>query len=225
MHLEAMRAQIVWLDGLAAQVRAGERIHTENSYKYAPAEFDALLERRGFRAPALLAGRGRRLRGVLRGLTLPGQRRRRARGAGPRTASARRAERNCGRSRGCASRGVAHEPPRSTYWPHMNLPLYSPTAPAAAGSPGRARSRCASTPRRRRRAAPARRRAVARAARADAARRFRGSCRRPARRARRLPTRLRSAAARPPSARRRRPRRSSRGRPACSGRPAPCRAA
>ena len=27
--------------------------------------------------------------------------------------------------------GVAHEPPRSTYWPHMNLPLYSPIAPAA----------------------------------------------------------------------------------------------
>ena len=27
--------------------------------------------------------------------------------------------------------GVAQEPPRSTYWLHMNLPLYSPTAPAA----------------------------------------------------------------------------------------------
>ena len=25
--------------------------------------------------------------------------------------------------------GVAHEPPRSTYWLHMNLPLYSPSAP------------------------------------------------------------------------------------------------
>ena len=30
------------------------------------------------------------------------------------------------------SRGVAQEPPRSTYWPDMNLPLYSPTAPSAA---------------------------------------------------------------------------------------------
>jgi hypothetical protein len=27
--------------------------------------------------------------------------------------------------------GVAQEPPRSTYWPDMNLPLYSPTAPSA----------------------------------------------------------------------------------------------
>ncbi len=32
--------------------------------------------------------------------------------------------------------GVAHEPPRSTYCPLMNLPLYSPTAPAAALKPG-----------------------------------------------------------------------------------------
>ena len=28
--------------------------------------------------------------------------------------------------------GVAHEPPRNTYWLDMNLPLYSPTAPGAA---------------------------------------------------------------------------------------------
>src|SRR5271166_5077563 len=32
--------------------------------------------------------------------------------------------------------GVAQEPPRSTIWLHMNLPLYSPTAPAAARNPG-----------------------------------------------------------------------------------------
>ena len=28
-------------------------------------------------------------------------------------------------------RGVRQDPPRSTIWPDMNLPLYSPTAPAA----------------------------------------------------------------------------------------------
>ena len=27
---------------------------------------------------------------------------------------------------------VAQEPPRSTYWLHMNLPLYSPNAPSTA---------------------------------------------------------------------------------------------
>src|SRR5690606_28030025 len=31
---------------------------------------------------------------------------------------------------------VAHEPPRRTYWLHMNLPLYSPMAPGAALYPG-----------------------------------------------------------------------------------------
>src|SRR5215831_15208828 len=31
---------------------------------------------------------------------------------------------------------VAHEPPRSTYWLHMNLPLYSPNAPGATRKPG-----------------------------------------------------------------------------------------
>jgi hypothetical protein len=31
--------------------------------------------------------------------------------------------------------GVAQEPPRSTYWLTMNLPLYSPTAPAAGRNP------------------------------------------------------------------------------------------
>ena len=32
--------------------------------------------------------------------------------------------------------GEAQEPPRSTYWLTMNLPLYSPTAPAAGRKPG-----------------------------------------------------------------------------------------
>ena len=32
--------------------------------------------------------------------------------------------------------GEAQEPPRSTYWLTMNLPLYSPTAPSAVRKPG-----------------------------------------------------------------------------------------
>ena len=35
--------------------------------------------------------------------------------------------------------GVTHEPPRSTIWLHMNLPLYSPKSPATGRSPGRRR--------------------------------------------------------------------------------------
>src|SRR5271169_1273553 len=31
---------------------------------------------------------------------------------------------------------VAHEPPRRTYWLHMNLPLYSPSAPAGGAYAG-----------------------------------------------------------------------------------------
>ncbi len=50
MHLEATSAQTVALDGTARTYAAGERIHTENSYKYSPAEFSALLERAGFAA-------------------------------------------------------------------------------------------------------------------------------------------------------------------------------
>ena len=48
MHLEAVRDQTVYLDGKPRQFTAGERIHTENSYKYAPAEFEALLRDAGF---------------------------------------------------------------------------------------------------------------------------------------------------------------------------------
>lgn len=43
MHLEACSRQVVRIDGEPRVFDAGERIHTENSYKYAPAEFDALL--------------------------------------------------------------------------------------------------------------------------------------------------------------------------------------
>ncbi len=50
MHLEATSAQTVMLDGTPRVYSEGERIHTENSYKYAPAEFATLLERAGFGA-------------------------------------------------------------------------------------------------------------------------------------------------------------------------------
>lgn len=48
MHLEATREQTVHFDGKSRMFKAGERIHTENSYKYAPAEFEALLREAGF---------------------------------------------------------------------------------------------------------------------------------------------------------------------------------
>ena len=48
MHLEAIDAQPVTIDAITRLFRAGERIHTENSYKYTPAEFVAVLERAGF---------------------------------------------------------------------------------------------------------------------------------------------------------------------------------
>jgi dimethylhistidine N-methyltransferase len=48
MHLQAIARQSVRLDGGARTFQAGERIHTENSYKYAPDEFDALLRTAGF---------------------------------------------------------------------------------------------------------------------------------------------------------------------------------
>ena len=39
---------VVHIDGAGRAFAAGERIHTEDSYKYAPAEFVALLEAAGF---------------------------------------------------------------------------------------------------------------------------------------------------------------------------------
>jgi dimethylhistidine N-methyltransferase len=48
MHLEARSEQRVTIRGRERVFAAGERIHTENSYKYAPAEFEALLARAGF---------------------------------------------------------------------------------------------------------------------------------------------------------------------------------
>lgn len=49
MHLEAIVAQVVTIDGEPRRFEASERIHTENSYKYAPAEFEAMLRRAGYR--------------------------------------------------------------------------------------------------------------------------------------------------------------------------------
>ena len=49
MHLESLRDQSVNLGGgITRRFRGGERIHTENSYKYAAAEFEALLAAAGF---------------------------------------------------------------------------------------------------------------------------------------------------------------------------------
>ena len=48
MHLEARADQTVTIEGVARTFHARERIHTENSYKYAPPEFAAMLQRAGF---------------------------------------------------------------------------------------------------------------------------------------------------------------------------------
>jgi dimethylhistidine N-methyltransferase len=49
MHLEALREVVVRLpDGAPLRLAAGERIHTENSWKYTPAGFEQLLRAAGF---------------------------------------------------------------------------------------------------------------------------------------------------------------------------------
>lgn len=48
MHLEATAPQTVRLPGATRAFAAGERIHTENSYKYAPKAFEAMLGAAGF---------------------------------------------------------------------------------------------------------------------------------------------------------------------------------
>ncbi len=48
MHLEAITAQRVRWPGVERIFAAGERIHTENSYKYSTGEFTALLRNAGF---------------------------------------------------------------------------------------------------------------------------------------------------------------------------------
>jgi len=49
MHLAARAAQTVHWPGGERHFEAGERLHTENSYKYRPADFEALLHDAGFR--------------------------------------------------------------------------------------------------------------------------------------------------------------------------------
>ncbi len=48
MHLEATRDHVVQLGGRARRFAMGDRIHTENSYKYRVSEFTALLTEAGF---------------------------------------------------------------------------------------------------------------------------------------------------------------------------------
>jgi dimethylhistidine N-methyltransferase len=48
MHLESRRDQAVRLGGRLRRFPAGDRIHTENSYKYHAAEFEELLREAGF---------------------------------------------------------------------------------------------------------------------------------------------------------------------------------
>jgi dimethylhistidine N-methyltransferase len=48
MHLMAIRDVVVHIDGVPRPFAAGERIHTENSYKYSPHEFRGILETVGF---------------------------------------------------------------------------------------------------------------------------------------------------------------------------------
>ena len=51
MHLEARHAQAVHWPGGGRDFVAGERIHTENSYKWMPGDFEALLREAGWRQP------------------------------------------------------------------------------------------------------------------------------------------------------------------------------
>lgn len=53
MHLRSVRDQVVEVAGRRFSFRAGETIHTENSYKYAVTEFQALAETAGFAADAV----------------------------------------------------------------------------------------------------------------------------------------------------------------------------
>ena len=48
MHLEAVRETVVRWEGGERRFASGERIHTENSYKWRADDFAALLERAGF---------------------------------------------------------------------------------------------------------------------------------------------------------------------------------
>lgn len=58
MHLEARQALTVKLRGTDRAFAKGERIHTENSYKYAPEQFRTLLLEAGFTDPKLWQDEG-----------------------------------------------------------------------------------------------------------------------------------------------------------------------
>ncbi len=53
MYLDARRDQVVKVNGEEVAFARGEALHTENSYKYAPDEFVAKVERAGFERLAL----------------------------------------------------------------------------------------------------------------------------------------------------------------------------
>ncbi len=59
MHLEAHSAVQVKVRGAVRAFAPGERIHTENSYKYAPEQFRALLVEAGFTEPKLWQDEGK----------------------------------------------------------------------------------------------------------------------------------------------------------------------
>ena len=48
MFLESAIDQVVHVDGVAVEFDAGERVHTEDSFKYDPEEFTAMAEEAGF---------------------------------------------------------------------------------------------------------------------------------------------------------------------------------
>ena len=52
MFLESTVAQTVLIGGTSIEFHAGERIHTENSFKHNPAEFGAMAGKAGFRREA-----------------------------------------------------------------------------------------------------------------------------------------------------------------------------
>lgn len=54
MHLVSRHQQNVHLNGHVLNFAAGETIHTENSYKYLPVDFEALASRAGWRAQTML---------------------------------------------------------------------------------------------------------------------------------------------------------------------------
>jgi dimethylhistidine N-methyltransferase len=53
MHLASLKRQKVRVDGESVEFRAGETIHTENSYKYSPGSFGALARGAGWKPAAI----------------------------------------------------------------------------------------------------------------------------------------------------------------------------